>query len=287
MNINPLSKNLQKAIPPILVLGLGGCQAYENYKTAPQGDKKNTLMRDIIILSGAAAGVAGCEVAAGKLFNKNFVNNIFGKIQSQNKIVNGLKEGSKNIADILKDCVEEGFVTIGAVLGGLISSFGAEKLFPLKDKVQNKDENNSQSPNYSIKENPDNLVEGVAKAYNGSGVKVAGVVDSPLAAMSAYNIAQQKGTENRLKSISYELIANAVIPTFIISSAVKATQNANGAVKAITYPIAALTGLFIGHHVGNYFNEEVTEEVVEDIQDGKFTAKEIKKNLIEKFWDKD
>jgi hypothetical protein len=284
MNINSIK--IQKFISPALTLGLGGYQTYQNYTAAPPKDKKNILIRDIIVLSGCISGIGAAEALRAKVIKPQIIAKTLNSTTKSNNFINCIKNSAKATTAVLKECLSEAIITTGGICGGLSFSLLAEKLFPLNNKKKSSKEENTQSPNYNLLKNPDNGVEGIAKAYAGAGINIASSVDAPLAAMSAYSVTQEKGLENKLKRISYELIANTIIPTFTITTTAKAVQKINNWwIKSAAYGAATLTGLFIGHHAGTYFNEEVTEEVADGIKDGKFKPKKIKKAIIKKLFD--
>lgn len=284
--MNLTSVKIQKLISPALTLGLGGYQTYKNYTAAPQKDKQNVLIRDIIVLSGCVAGIGASKIAVAKILKQESVKKILPSVIKENDFISCLKKGTNTTSEILKECLTEAIITIGGICSGLSVSFLAEKLFPTKIKNKSSGKETPQSPNCDIIKNPDNGVEGIAKAYTNSGVKLASVFDSPFAAMAAYSITQEKGLENRLKLISYELIANTIIPTFTITTTAKAVQNIkNPIIKAASYVVATVSGLFIGNIAGNYFNKKVTEEVADEIKDIEFKPKKIKKAIIKKFFD--
>jgi len=271
-----------KTLTPLLVIGMGGYQTVKNYKAAEKEDKNKVIVRDLSILSASIVGILMFQKATSRIFNIKFFSTLLTKVTNLVKkvkiptflekakpIVNKAGTFTKNrivdARDILKSTVEEFNGCLGGIIGGLTASFAVEKLGFSTSQIQNNNNQNNDSPNYNLRNNPDNAVESVAKVAKTIGAKTLQAVDLPITSVDSYSVTQEKGIENKFKKASYELIANSLIPALFLATTVKATQNLNKYAKLGLRGLSAITGLFLGHHAAMHFDKEVTQEIKEDI----------------------
>lgn len=271
-----------KTLTPLLVIGMGGYQTVKNYKAAAKEDKTKVIVTDLSILTASIAGILMFQKATSRIFNiKIFSNlltkatNLIKKVKSPTFLEKAKPHADKagtfaknriiDVKDILKTTVEEFNGCLGGIIGGLTASFAVEKLGFMPSQAKNNTNQAKDSPNYDLRNNPDNAVESVAKVAKTIGAKTLQAVDLPIASVDSYSVTQEKGIENKFKKASYELIANSLIPALFLATTVKATQNLNKYAKLGLRGLSAVAGLFLGHHAAMHFDKEVTQEIKEDI----------------------
>ena len=66
---------------------------------------------------------------------------------------------------------------------------------------------------------------------------------------------------------AYEIIANALLPTFFISLSMSLTKNLKLTKRIPAVAVAGVLGLLLGHRMAVQFNRSVTPELVENIKE--------------------
>ena len=187
-----------------------------------------------------------------------------------------VKTGLISFEEAARETAEEFLITLGGIATALSSNYLIEKtnLSPdlpesshhtAEQKIAIKDRriNNYLSlvTDYDYRHNADSSAEVASKVFNAMGVPGVSSVDGPIGAIAGLAVSRQKTTENKFKLTSYELIAKAVIPTFIFAATARALHKAPTAVKVISYPVAGFVGLIAGHHAGKWFEGNVSQKV--------------------------
>lgn len=302
INFNSLKKiNYTKIITPSAFVGVCAYQSYKDYKNADRVDRKKIIAKDVLIMGGTLTGIVAAKKlvsSASKIKTLENISDFFKKktlsITGFLKSKFGYKERTlKGAVNVLKDTVEELFATFcGIVFAVGISDYLArKKLFDIKPKEKgDKIVANPLTTNYDLYQNPDTGVESVSKIFQSMGLSAAAGVEGPLSALAGYSVSAQQGIENRIKQTSYELIANAAVPTFVISAVGRSTKKLPLWSKFLIYPTAALTGLFLGHKAGLWFDKKITQEVTDEIQETKkgnqpTTFKDFKTAVKNEFFD--
>jgi len=302
ININSLKKiNYTKIITPAAFIGVCAYQSCMDYKKADRVDRKKVITKDILIMGGTLVGIVSAKKLISSASNVKIIKNIADICQNKtcsikNIVKNkfGYTEKTLKVAvNVMKDTAEELFATFcGIVFAVGIGDFLAKKkLFYVKPKEKgDKIVSNPLTANYDFYQNPDTGVESVSKIFQSMGLNSLARAEGPLSALAGYSVSAQQGIENRIKQTSYELIANAAIPTFVISAVGRSTKNLPAWSKFLIYPSSALAGLFMGHKAGMWFDKEVTQEVTDEIREHKkdnqpVTFKDIKIAVKNEFFD--
>ena len=76
-----------------------------------------------------------------------------------------------------------------------------------------------------------------------------------------FDIIKEKTFEDKFKKTTHELIANTLIPTFIISAVTAITQNMHNVIRIPLIILSAVGGAFAGKHVGEQVNDRFPEHL--------------------------
>ena len=154
-----------------------------------------------------------------------------------------------------------------AIGAGIIGGEALNLTYFKNRKKPNGDINiNSLKPNYNLKENPDDGLEQISKVLGGD-FKVLKAVDQPMAMFDALKITEGKDATTKMKMTAYELIANALVPTFFISIAMSMTKNLSLLKRIGLVGASAALGLLLGHKCALQFNRSVTPEIAKNIEE--------------------
>lgn len=241
---------------PLLVSGIATKQVYKDVKDADPSDKKNVLLRDVVILGGTCAGTLAGHV----LFNKE-VPNASGKIQKAARhLINNLS------------------LPVGGIICGLIFGQQAEKTFPqkcptIKEAVKETINSNlleHQKRLYLINQSKifaDKVDMGtIGKAYNYLGISVGGLFDNTFSTLSGFKVGREKGLKNKLLKASNEIIAGVIIPvtTVVTTASYLKNKNINNFSKSLILAPVAIASCYIGNIAGKWFNKKITENIIKE-----------------------
>lgn len=251
-----VQNNPSKVFLPALVLAVGAYQTYDDYKCAHKKDKKNILIRDILVLSGTGVGA----YAGNKFFNQN------------------ISENSNLFKKSIKTLINNLSVPVGGIITGFICGLYAEKYFPdssqniktaVNEKVESAIDNNKSSKYFLAKSKNflGNIDPGtVGKAYSYAGMATGSIFDDAFSTLSGFKVGREKGFKNKIIRASNELISGVIIPVALVvstASYLKYKNVSNWKKNLIIIPVAT-AGCFIGNAVGNWFNKKVTEKIVQN-----------------------
>jgi len=248
------SIKLQKFSLPALVCGIAAYQVHNDYKKADISDKKNVILRDILVLGGTCAGA----YTGNALLNKK------------------IPENCSKTTKCLKFLINNMSIPIGGIIGGLLTSEGAEKFFPskhisikkaVKEAIDNNLNKNQKNDNlYSYSKNfTDKIDPGtIGKAYDYLDIGVGSVFDNTFSTLSGFNVGREDGLKNKLLKASNEIIAGELIPvtTVVALTSYLKNKKMNNFSKGIIIAPVALVSCYVGNAVGNWFNKKVAENLV-------------------------
>ncbi len=285
-------------LPISVLFAVGAVKTAYDYKKAPEKDKKNVFIRNTVIIGSSIAGVLGAQKYADKLIQKrplkrftykltkgfkdlpkpNFIKRMLNPLLDANhdKKVDFIEEVTE-CDKIIQNCAKDCFIVSSAIIAGIISGEILNRTLFKHSKAATPLHTDLKTlkPNYNVAANPDEGFDKISRVLQGD-FRILEGVDQPMAVLDALSISQEKNTETKMKMTAYELIANALTPTFFISLAMSFTKN----LKCISrIPIVTAfggLGLAIGHQLAQQFNRSVTPEIAENLQ-------ELKENLTENF----
>lgn len=191
---------------------------------------------------------------------------------------NAVKYSLNSIERAIKDCISASLITLAAFGGGLASNSILTKFIFQKHKSYTAKENKQTNPQNTQKEKEleqkriarymKYVDEKIAKdsANNAFSAIIKDIpslkmLDKPLVALAGFDIIKEKTFEDRFKRTTHELIANTLIPTFIISIASALTQTMQNFIKVPLLFIAAVGGAYAGKHVGEKVKNKFPEHL--------------------------
>ena len=274
-------------LPISVFLALGAATAgYSCWKAKPE-ERKDVLVRSSTIVASSIVGVVASQKYSDKIikqkpieksintvakwllnipkpkFLKHFLDALLDKNHNHKLDIEEHSQCNEIIQNCLKDC----FMLISAIGAGVI---GGEilNITYFKDKKPPLKETNldNQEPNYNIKANPDEGIDKVSKVLEGD-FKIWKAFDKPMAVFDALQITKEKNALTKIKMTAYEIIANALLPTFFISLSMSLTKNLRLAKRIPTVAAAGALGLLLGHRMAVQFNRSVTPELVENLKE--------------------
>ena len=275
-------------LPLSILLTIGAAKTAYDYKQANEKDKKSILIRNGVIVGSSIAGVVTAQKYADKVISQQPVDkaiNSFSKwvvnlpkpkflkhffeslldANHNNKI--DPKEDVTQFTEIVQNCFKDCFMVCSAIGAGIIGGEALNLTYFKNRKKPNGDINiNSLKPNYNLKENPDDGLEQISKVLGGD-FKVLKAVDQPMAMFDALKITEGKDATTKMKMTAYELIANALVPTFFISIAMSMTKNLSLLKRIGLVSASAALGLLLGHKCALQFNRSVTPEIAKNIEE--------------------
>lgn len=256
MNIKHVTSVLTRPriLAPTVFLAVGTGKTLLDYEKAKPQRKKRIMAKDSAILAGSLAGF--------------LLINPFTRMLCQNPNVK--KAMLKNTHYVITQSIAGVLNTFagiaGAVCGNeLVHKYVLnKKYFQLPQKTDSKVESN---------QNKFFLESDVFKNFNyvnKTAAQTAGAVLSlpnmshftaPMIALTGMSVAKTDGYNNKIKRTAKELIANSLIPTFVVSAASLLVNNQKNYVK---YPV--LTGaLAAGSYAGTKLAEQYQDKLDETI----------------------
>ena len=274
MNVRKVTNFLSKPsiLAPTVFLAVGTGKTFLDYEKAKPEKKRRTLIKDAAILSGAAAGFM-------------LLNPLSRKICKNNPINNSLIKNTKYI-------LSQSCAAVINTLAGILGAVFANKL--VYKFVLNKPYFNTPTEKDTIKPNNVNDIfynlffteSGVFNKFNyinKPAKQTAGAIlslpnmsyfSAPLVALTGMSIAKEEGYNKQMKLTAKELIANCLVPTFLVSTISILVFNKKNYIK---YP-ALLAGLIAGSYAGNKLAEKYQDKLYETIDSVHFKSINFKKN---------
>ena len=261
ISLKQLSKVLTspRVLTPAVFLGVGAGKTYRDYKKEEYPTKKQILIKDFSVLSGASAG---CALAAF-VFNKFFNYELF----STNK------KTLKNIEYILKQSCSSVLTTLLGIGCALFLHEPIEKflLRKLKNKQQKEQIKKSSAPKFISQTN---VFKDFIINTNGSTVKTAEkvftnmsdlpsmkVFSAPRVALTSFSVVETSGYDNKVKKTTKEIIANTLIPTIFVSTTSIFVNNQKGIIKYPSLLLSLITGTIAGNFVANKTEKQIDNTI--------------------------
>ena len=280
-------------ISVFLALGLG-TTGYNCWKSEPK-DKKDVFIRSAAVVSSSIVGVVAAQKYSDKIIKQKpiergidtvaqwllhvpkprFLKHFFESLLDANRN-HKLDAGEySQCNEIIQNCLKDCFMLLSAIGTGILGgellnlTYFKGRKPPLKETDLSK-----EKPNYNIKANPDEGLDQISKVLEGD-FKVWKAFDKPMAVFDALQITKEKNSLTKVKMTAYEIIANALLPTFFISLSMSLTKNLSLLKRIIIVAASGGLGLLLGHRMAVQFNRTVTPELVENIKE---ITEEIGKN---------
>lgn len=274
-------------LPISVFFALGiGTTGYNCWKAKPE-DKKDIFVRNIGIISSSIVGVVAAQKYSDKIIKQKpiekvinsfaqgvlhmpkpkFLKHFFESLLDANKNHKFDIEEQSQCKEIIQNCLKDCFMLISAIGAGVI---GGEflNLTYFKNKKPPLTETNlaKEKPNYNIKANPDEGIDKISKILEGD-FRIWKAFDKPMAVFDALQITKEKNSLTKIKMTAYEIIANALLPTFFISLSMSLTKNLSLSKRILSICASGILGLMLGHRMAVQFNRSVTPEIVENIKE--------------------
>lgn len=256
MNIKHVTSVLTRPriLAPTVFLAVGTGKTLLDYEKAKPQRKKRIMAKDSAILAGSLAGF--------------LLINPFTRMLCQNPNIK--KAMLKNTHYVITQSIAGVLNTFAGIAGAVCANELVhkyvlnKKYFQLPKKPDSKVESN---------QNKFFLESNVFKNFNyvnKTAAQTAGAVLSlpnmshftaPMIALTGMSVAKTDGYNNKIKRTAKELIANSLIPTFVVSAASLLVNNQKNYVK---YPV--LTGaLAAGSYAGTKLAEQYQDKLDETI----------------------
>lgn len=277
-------------IPLSALLALGTAKTAYDYHKADKKDKKDILIRNSVIVGSSIAGVAAAQKYSSKLIQQKHIDKVINSVANKvlklpkpkfiKNFFESLLDANKNhkidigedkaqCLEIMQNCFKDCLLVLSAIGAGLI---GGEVLnltyFKNRKPPLEHTDINTLEPNYNIKANPDEGLEQVSKILEGD-FKALKYIDQPMAVFDALQITEEKDPSTKIKMTAYELIANALLPTFFISLAMSLTKNLSLPKRIGIVGASGGLGLLIGHRCAVQFNRSVAPEIAKNFEEFK------------------
>ena len=191
---------------------------------------------------------------------------------------NAVKYSLNSIERAIKDCATASLITLAAFGGGLASNSLLTKFIFKKHKNIDKTEK-AEITTEEIQQESENEKKRIArymKYVDGTIAKDSAnnafsaiikdiptlkMLDKPLVALAGFDIIKEKTFEDRFKRTTHELIANTLIPTFIISIASVTTQTMKNFIRVPILFLTAFGGAYAGKHIGEKVKNKFPEHL--------------------------
>ena len=206
-----------------------GCyRTYQDYKNATPKYKDKFLVKDSLVLSGAAFGILAHQAAANKIVNTKIYNSVIHRLASkltQVELKQGLQTSIKYSTDIIKD-LSRGFFSSAS---GIIGALGMDYLYSKanKDELKYSARNNTgqQVITHYVDGNLAKFTDKTTRDALYSSVTDIPVISTGMLGYSALDIAKDKEFNARFKHTTGYLINDTLIPLTFLSIANVLTRN--------------------------------------------------------------
>lgn len=234
MRYNPkLDKFLNSStLSASIFLLSGGYKTYRDYRTADTKYKKRYLIKDSVVLSGAAAGLLINRTAANKIRQSHIYEKAVTRISQK---INEVKYNSslKYTKSIVKELIS-GFASTAS---GILGALGADYVLSKTKFKQPKKNTNEPEKNQLIVYVGNNLDKFSDK--NTREVIYSSITDMPamkfvsssLIGSQAIELAKEREFEKRFQNTTKYLVNDTLVPLFFLSISSALTKNLKPAVR--------------------------------------------------------
>lgn len=208
-----------------------GCyKTYKDYKTSSPEYKDRFLVKDCVILSGAALGMFAHNAASNKISNSKLYNQIITDISKKvnaSSIKNGIKTSLQYTTDIIKD-MTSGFLSTAA---GIIGALSADYLLSKTSFEQPKYVETIEEKDKLAMYLEDNLAKFTDE--NTRNVIYTSVSDLPkirilssgMLGADAIELAKNKELDKKLQNTTEYLVNDTLVPLIFLSTSSALTKN--------------------------------------------------------------
>lgn len=274
-------------LPISVFFALGAAKTGYDYVKAEPKDKKDVLVRNSIIIGSSIMGVVAAQKGADLFFKQRPIEGAITKTSGwllkvpKPKFLQNFLESLVDVnhnhkfdvgeetqcTEIIQNCLKDCFMVASAIGSGLIGGSILNKTyFKNKKPTLSQTDLSKAQPNYNLVANPDDGIEQISKVLEGD-FKAFKTVDQPMAVFDALKISAEKDSMTKMKMTAYELIANALLPTFFISLAMSLTKNLSIPKRIGLVGASGGLGILVGHRMAVQFNRTVTPEIVKNIEE--------------------
>ena len=208
-----------------------GCyKTYKDYKTASPEYKDRFLVKDCVVLSGAAFGMFVYSAASNKISGNKIYNGIITNISkkvNESSIKNGIKTSIQYTTDIVKD-LASGFISTAS---GIIGALGADYFLSKTSFEQPKCIKREPDKDMFVMYFDDNLSkftdENTRNAIYASvsDLPKIRILSSGMLGADAIEIAGNKEFDKRLKYTTEYLVNDTLVPLIFLSTSSTLTGN--------------------------------------------------------------
>ena len=229
MKYNPkLDKFLNSStLSASIFLLSGGYKTYRDYKDATPKYKNRFLIKDTVVLLGAAAGLSAHSLAGRKISKNHLYEQTITKIS--NKINNAkYNQSFKYTKAIVKELASGFSSTAAGILGALSADYILSKTKFKQPKLTN---NSPQEKNKYIVYVDNNLNK--ISDENTRNVVYSSIADMPvmkfispgMIGAQAIELAKEREFETRFKNTTKYLVNDTLVPLFLLSVSSALTKN--------------------------------------------------------------
>lgn len=191
---------------------------------------------------------------------------------------NAVKYSLNSIERAVKDCIGSSFVTLAAFGGGLASNAvltkfifqkhkniePSEKATITTEKIKQEDEIEQKRIARYMKYVDEKIAKDSANNAFSAIIKdipTLKMLDKPLVALAGFDIIKEKTFEDRFKRTTHELIANTLIPTFVISITSVLTERMQNFIRVPLLFLGAVGGAYAGKNIGEKVKNKFPEHL--------------------------
>ncbi len=267
MNIKKISTVFTKpsVLAPTVFLAVGTGKTVLDYNNSSPQKKKRTLAKDTAILLGSAAGFMLVRPLSQAICRHGSLNGTI----------------LKNTEYVISQSVAATINTLAGIAGAVAGNRLAYRYILNKPYFSVKSEDKSKESYTAFRLN--NKVFSKFDYVNKPAVETANAILSlpnmnyfyaPMVALTGMSVAKTQGNNNQIKRTAKEVIANTLIPTFLVSAVSLFVHNKKNYVK---YP-ALLAALAAGSYGGNKIAEKYEDKLDETISSVNFKGLNFKKS---------
>ena len=260
MNIKSITNTITKpnVLAPAAFLSIGTGKVYYDYKKEQPTSKKRVLIKDSAIIAGSILGFLLVNPLT-KFICKNYT--------IQNKV---MKASEYILAQAFAGTIN----TFAAIAGAIYSNELVHKYFLDNPKYPNLNTKNvsadksagiiqqsSVFKNFNYVNTQFASTTANAMLSTALYVPAMKVFNTPIMALSGFSVANTKGYHNKLKKTTYELLANTMIPSLIISGVSLFVDKKKPVVKYPALFASICAGSYAGVNVANQFKQQLDEKI--------------------------
>ena len=260
MNIKSITNTITKprVIAPAAFLSIGAGKICYDYQKEQPVSKKRILLKDSAIIAGSALGF---------VIMNPFTRFICKNCKAHNKIM-------KASEYILSQTAAGTLNTFAAIIGAIYSNEFVHKYFldnpkypDLNTKVHTEDKSagiiqqSGVFKNFNYVNNQFASTTANAMLSTALYVPAMKVFNTPMMALSGFSVANTKGYHNKLKKTTYELLANTLIPSLLISAVSMLVDNKKAVIKYPALFASVCAGSYAGVKVADKFKRQLDDKI--------------------------